>query len=1184
MEAIIFDFSKDFDGLIGFETLQHLGLIIDPKNLTLSNTNCTIPLQIQRHKEPISIEANSVRILKFPVNILSGEIFIETQQSPSLYIPACVTRAENGLAQIEIYNTTSETQSVTPDQSLPATLLDEYFTQTLEIKTNEGTMLNHINQNSKDITTLLRTEHLNSEEKFQLFELCKKYETCFHFPNDALTFTNQVKHEIKTYNEIPIHTKTYRYPRVHQQEVKRQIDEMLQNNIIRPSKSPYSSPIWIVPKKIDATGKQKWRLVVDYRKINDNTKTDRYPLPNISDILDKLGRCQYFTTLDLASGFHQIEMHENSIEKTAFNTENGHYEYVRMPFGLKNAPATFQRVMDNVLKDLQHKICFVYMDDIIIFSTSLQEHIQNLELVFKTLAEANLKIQLDKSEFLCKQVEFLGHIITPEGIRPNPKKIESIKNFPLPKTTKEIKSFLGLLGFYRKFIPNFAKITKPLTQRLKKDAKIDFSQDYLDCFETCKNLLCNEPVLAYPDFHKTFTLTCDASNFAIGSILSQDGHPISYYSRTLNPAECNYSTIEKELLSIVNSVKYFRPYLFGTKFIIETDHQPLQWLFNLKDPNSRLVRWRLKLEEYDYVIKYKKGKINQADPLSRIKINPIETSSTQNDTSSMIAQVDDSDLSLDKLLEIPLEDILNDCNRETYESLLKDFEQLPESRPETDEQTIHTSRSNPILEIKYTDNVLNLFNHQYIISENESNKLNTHHSEKTFPGKTKHVIKLVNRQSDDEIFKFLRTFIKANSTKHALFFDSIELEQKIIRTLQNNLPSGYNFVICKKQVEDVLTEQEQQQKIKYNHEAKTYHRGVTATHQALLRKYYWPHMFEHIREYISKCQTCITMKTDRHPPNPKFQHTYTPSSPFELLNIDTLSINNQKIITIIDVFSKYAHAYPVDAITGVNVQRCLLKFIESHGYPYKILVDSGVEFNNIMIKDFCNLHKISLQFTSIQGHTTNGNIERFHSTLLDLVRCIKTEQPNAPIDYLISLAVIAYNHTIHTTTKESPINIIRGDSRPDAFDINEQIITSDYIEKHRNIMKSMYNQIKQNIETKKDKTISKLNESRREPDIFEADENVYIKNSNRNKLAPRYTKELTSKDLGPTVEIFKRSGHQGDKYHKAFIKRKPKPRKRKINNPPNNPPSVSGHGPPTEDPDSPDDNIPLSQLFKNRNR
>lgn len=249
-----------------------------------------------------------------------------------------------------------------------------------------------------------------------------KYKDILHRPNQPLTFTNQVRHEIKTTDEVPVFTKSYRYPHIHKDEVQKQISKMLEDGIIRPSQSPWSSPIWVVPKKLDSSNVQKWRIVVDFRKVNEKTIDDRYPLPNISDILDKLGRCQYFTTLDLASGFHQIEMHPNSIEKTAFSVEHGHYEYVRMPFGLKNAPSTFQRVMDNVLKDLQNKICLVYMDDIIIFSTSLQEHINNLKLVLEKLQNAGLRIQLDKSEFLCKSVEFLGHVITPEGIRPNQKK------------------------------------------------------------------------------------------------------------------------------------------------------------------------------------------------------------------------------------------------------------------------------------------------------------------------------------------------------------------------------------------------------------------------------------------------------------------------------------------------------------------------------------------------------------------------------------------------------------------------------------------------------------------------------------------------------------------------------------------------------------------------------------------
>ena len=217
----------------------------------------------------------------------------------------------------------------------------------------------HNNNNSCDkIADLIRTDHMNCEEKSQLLSLCKKYSDIFHFEKNCLPFTNQIKHKIHTRDEIPIHQKSYRYPFVHKEEVNKQIQKMLNEKIIRPSYSTWSSPIWVVPKKADASGKKKWRIVVDYRKLNEKTVDDKYPIPNITDVLDKLGKCNYFSTIDLASGFHQIEMIPEDIKKTAFNVENGHYEFLRMPFGLKNAPATFQRVMDNVLKGLQNDICF----------------------------------------------------------------------------------------------------------------------------------------------------------------------------------------------------------------------------------------------------------------------------------------------------------------------------------------------------------------------------------------------------------------------------------------------------------------------------------------------------------------------------------------------------------------------------------------------------------------------------------------------------------------------------------------------------------------------------------------------------------------------------------------------------------------------------------------------------------
>lgn len=269
------------------------------------------------------------------------------------------------------------------------------------------------------------------------------------------------------------------------------------------------------------------------------------------------------------------------------------------------------------------------MDDIIVFSTSLEEHLMSLRKVFAKLKEANLKLQLDKCEFLKKETEFLGHIITTEGIKPNPIKINAIKNFPIPKIPKQIKSFLGLCGFYRKFIPNFAKIAKPMTPNVKKGAKINSNDiNNISAFEKFKFVIMSDAILTYPNFEKPFSLTTD---IALGAVLSQDHKPICYASRTLNDHKLNYSAIEKELLAIVWATKYFRSYLFGRKFQILSDHRPLVWLDNIKEPNMKLQRWKIRLNEFDYHIKYVPGEENHvADALSRVKIENFldETPST----------------------------------------------------------------------------------------------------------------------------------------------------------------------------------------------------------------------------------------------------------------------------------------------------------------------------------------------------------------------------------------------------------------------------------------------------------------------------------------------------------------------------------------------------------------------------
>lgn len=444
-------FHDFFDGLIGLPDLEKLNLIIDLKNRKLFNKNPILPiLHFHRNKHVennnyslMEISGLTSQIIRVPVDKENGDILInETKINSNLIIPPQLTKAKRNFASVEIRNITEQISHFHRDKVIRT---NEF----VEIETAEANFLQNNDQNLEKfpVTTyqqvkeLIRTSHLNDLETREIIKLCGKFLDILQTKDKLLTFTSKAKHEIKTSDEMPIYTKTYRYPFIHRAEIQKQIEEMIKNNVIRPSDSPWSSPVWIVGKKADASKQQKWRMVIDYRKLNEKTLGEKYPLPNITDILDKLGKASYFSVLDLASGFHQIEMHPNSISKTAFTVDNGHYEFTRMPFGLKNAPATFQRAMDDVLKELQNKICLVYMDDtrIIIFSSSLDEHITNLQKVFQQLRKHNLKIQLDKCEFLCKEVQFLGHVVTPEGIKPNPDKLEIIKNFPIPRTKKEIK-------------------------------------------------------------------------------------------------------------------------------------------------------------------------------------------------------------------------------------------------------------------------------------------------------------------------------------------------------------------------------------------------------------------------------------------------------------------------------------------------------------------------------------------------------------------------------------------------------------------------------------------------------------------------------------------------------------------------------------------------------------------------
>ena len=398
---------------------------------------------------------------------------------------------------------------------------------------------------------------------------------------------------------------------------------MLAEDIIEPSNSPWSSPVVLVPKKSGEV-----RFCVDFRKVNSSTIRDSYPLPYISSILDKLRNSNFFTTLDLKSGYWQINLDPDSRPITAFTVPGrGLYQFRRLPFGLHSAGATFQRFLDTVIGPELDKVALVYLDDIIVLGKTIEQHMSNLRTVFDRLRRAGLKLNPDKCKFGQTAIRYLGHIVSPEGIQTDPEKISAIQNVAPPQTKKEVRSLLGSASWYRRFVPNFAQISAPLVQLTKKNERWAWGPEQDTAFGEIKDALSRSPVLVCPDFRKPFQLHTDASLEGMGVALIQihDGmeRVVAYASRAFSAAEKKYCTTEQECLAVVWGIGKFKYYLEGYQFEVVTDHQCLRWLAELKKPSGRLSRWAVDLQQYDFTVRYRTGAMNTlADSLSRHPLPP----------------------------------------------------------------------------------------------------------------------------------------------------------------------------------------------------------------------------------------------------------------------------------------------------------------------------------------------------------------------------------------------------------------------------------------------------------------------------------------------------------------------------------------------------------------------------------
>ena len=1022
---------------------------------------------------PLQLNANESKFVCFPTTSKIGDFVIEEdiEIASNITINSGLYQAKDNYAYLLVTNAGNQDINFNihePFQCEPSNFETPVF------KTSQSTEL------QPKLLQQLRLNHLNKEEQKELLKVVHSFPNIFYLEGEKLTFSNAIKHRINTENDLPVYTKTYRYPYCHKEEVRQQVNKMLDQGIIRSSSSPRSSPIWIVPKKLDASGQKKYRLVIDYRKLNEKTIGDRYPIRNITDILDKLGKCMYFSTIDLASGFHQIEVAEKDIQKTAFNVDNGHYEFVRMPFGLKNAPSTFQRVMDNVLREHIGVRCLVYMNDVIVYSTSLQEHMQNVSKICESLSKANMKIQLDKSEFLHKEVAFLGHVVTTEGVKPNPEKINVIQNWPIPKSEKELKGFLGVMGYYRKFIKDFARIAKPLTNCLRKGEAIEHTKTFIDAFQKCKSILTSSQILIYPDFEKPFILTTDASNFAIGAVLSQgpvgQDRPIAFASRTLSKTEENYSTIEKELLAMEWGCKYFRPYLFGRRFTLFTDHKPLTYAINLKDKNGKLSRMAVRMKEFDAQIKYRPGNQNVvADGLSRIPNENVEVNVNDTDESS------------------------------------------------SDDITVHSANSDDGDYIPMTELPLNFFKSQILLKFGDRDE---EVYEEIFPNTFRRTITKV-------VFGVPFAIRLFKELMHPTKVNGILCPERVLNTLQvtyrNHFSRNKVFKIKLTQniLQDITSAEDQDRIVEETHDRA--HRGIDENHTTIIRKFYFPSMRNKIRTFINLCEVCLTNKYERNPYKVKFAETPIPKKPLDIVHVDLFLSSPNIFLTAVDKLSRFAILIPLKSRSIPDGKKAIVKLITTYGTPCMIVCDNEPALKSIEIRGLLQRLNCEMYFTPVDKSEVNGIVERFHSTLSEIFLCMKTKFNDLSDKELYRLSTSLYNSTIHTATKLKPIEIFFGIKEGD-----ERPLNLDTILENRN---NIFDDLILRLEQYQKRTVSSHNKNREHEPLLSDKDIVYNQVQGiRNKKRSKYKKQTVKEDRRKTF-----IDYRNIKIHKSKLKRKRKP-------------------------------------------
>ena len=896
---------------------------------------------------------------------------------------------QNQRVSVRVFNISAKTVTVTPHTPL-CQLQEVKVLRHADIGVNEtqdtarmsaqtvgetpSTLPDGINLDSTD---------LSEEEKERAKDIFSKWNSVFSKHLKDIGHTNLVEHHIKLNNKEPFKEPYRKIPPALIEEVREHIQEMLQAGAIRNSESPYSSNVVIVWKKDGSI-----RFCVDFRKLNSRTIQDAYAIPRIEDSLHLLAGTKYFSKLNLRSGYWQVEVAEEDKCKTAFQIGTlGFYKFNRMPFGLCNAPATFQRLMERCMGDMNLRDCLIYLDDIVVFSTTFEEHIERLAAVFRRLQTNNLKLKASKCEFFKREVTYLGHVVSEEGIRTDPAKTEAVLNWPVPKTVKQVRMFLGFTGYYRRFVKGYASIVRPLNDllighptnkkakkgRKPKSKPSDFvwGQEQEQAFRTIIERLTHPPVLAYADYKLPFKLHTDASSTGLGAVLYQ----YQETSRSLKPAEKNYPAHKLEFLALKWAVTdKFHDYLYGPKFEAVTDNNPLTYILTSAKLDATGQRWVAALSAYDFTLSYRSGINNaDADGLSRKVPETTEYTKFPEILKAISAAVSASHQDIPYVHRVA-------------------------TTVSTDDVTVEQEVPQDFLDatsLKTTD-----WRKAQRADRNVSEIL-----ELLALGQRPTAWQVEASNMDKRLFKEWGKFRIGDGL---LLRETIQQGQKVKQLV---VPERLRIDMFKAYHDDLG------------------HQGRDRTLSLMKRRVFWPGMDRYVSDRIEKCGRCTRRKV--LPRRAAEMVNIISTAPMEVVCIDYLSLEHSKggfenILVITDHYTRLAQVIPIRNQTAQTTAKALFEnFFLHYGFPARIHSDQGANFESKLIQSLCSLTGMKKTRTTPYHPMGNGMVERFNKTLLNMLGTLEESQ-KADWKSYVSTMTHAYNAAIHDSTGFSPFFLMFG--------------------------------------------------------------------------------------------------------------------------------------------------------------